>query len=42
LEEDIKRLQKNQQEPMPEAVEILMKAEAARANQRIVVPGRPQ
>jgi hypothetical protein len=42
LDEDIKRLQKNQQEPMPEAVEILMKAEAARTNQRIVVPGRPQ
>ena len=40
LDEDIKRLQKGQREPMPEAVEILMKAEAARANQRIVVPGR--
>jgi len=42
LEEDIKRLQDMQKEPMPEAVEILMKAEAARANQRIIVPGRPQ
>jgi hypothetical protein len=42
LEEDIKRLQDMQKQPMPEAVEILMKAEAARANQRIVVPGRPQ
>jgi hypothetical protein len=40
LEEDIKRLQYMQKQPMPEAVEILMKAEAARANQRIVVPGR--
>jgi hypothetical protein len=41
LEKDIKRLQDMQKQPMPEAVEILMKAEAARANQRIVVPGRP-
>lgn len=40
LEEDIARLKKQQAQPMPEAVEILMKAEAARANQRIVVPGR--
>ena len=41
LEEDIARLKKQQAQPMPEAVEVLMKAEAARANQRIVVPGRP-
>ena len=40
MEEDVKRLQKIQSKPMPEAVEILMKAEAARANQRIIVPGR--
>jgi hypothetical protein len=41
LEEDIKRLQKIQSEPMPEAVEELMKVEAARAQNRIVVPGGP-
>jgi hypothetical protein len=42
MEDDIKRLRKIQSGPMPEAVEILMKAEAARAQNRIVVPGRPQ
>ena len=41
LEEDIKRLQKVQSEPMPEAVEELMKVEASRAQNRIVVPGGP-
>ena len=40
MKSDIERLQKMQKQPMPEAVEILMKAEAARANQRVVVPGR--
>lgn len=40
LEEDIKRLQKIQSGSLPEAVEVLMKAEAARAQNRIVTPGR--
>ena len=38
LEKDIERLQKIQNTPLPEAVEVLMKAEANRS--RIVVPGR--
>ena len=41
LEEDIKRIQKIQTAPVPEAVEVLMKAEAERAQRRIVVPGGP-
>jgi hypothetical protein len=40
LEEDMKRLQKVQGGQLPEAVEVLMKAEASRAQNRIVVPGR--
>ena len=40
LEEDIKRLQKIQSDPLPEAVEFLMRSEGARAQQRVVVPGR--
>ena len=41
LKSDMERLQKIQGSPLPEAVEVLMKAEAARQNNRIVVPGRP-
>jgi hypothetical protein len=40
LEADIKRLNKIQNSPLPESAEVLMKAEAARAQSRIVVPGR--
>jgi hypothetical protein len=42
IEEDIKRIKKIQTEPVPEAVEVLMRAEAERAQRRIVVPGRVQ
>ena len=40
LESDLKRLQSIQGSQLPEAVEVLMKVEAERANSRIVVPGR--
>ena len=39
MEEDSKRLAKVQSQVLPEAIELLMKAEAARAQNRIVVPG---
>ena len=40
LEEDMKRLQAMQGGQLPEAVEVLMKVEAARAQNRVIVPGR--
>jgi len=39
LEEDMKRLQSLQTRQLPEAVEVFMKAEQARAQNRIVTPG---
>ena len=40
IEEDMQRLRKVSTTPLCEALEVLMKAEAARANSRIVTPGR--
>ena len=44
LQSDIERLARVQGSPLPEAIEVLMKAEAARQKElearRIVVPGR--
>ena len=42
LEADMKRLGNIQNEPLPEAVEILMKAVAEAANRRIVTPAETQ
>lgn len=40
IEEDMQRLRKVSTTPLCEALEVLMRAEAARQNQRIVTPGR--
>ena len=40
LIEDVKRLEKVQSTPLPECLEILMKAEMARSQSRVETPGR--
>ena len=40
IEEDMQRLRKVSTTPLCEALEVLMKAEAARQNAKIVTPGR--